>query len=275
MSKYKKTMSAGRWRYEYTYSRTTRSDSPKARGQKQHHSSMAQKELNRKLSFLQLTGIVAANYADSPTAMFVTVDFDPEHYPAEKKKSEIRAYCEQQAENYLARLSYLVKKRGGKVKPLWAIGIGEEGRFHLHFLLDGVTWEDCAACWKRGGCDFHYLYSDEEWLKARDWANADGSVNPEQLAAYLMKNGNERPVGKHPWHAGRCLIRPELSPARTVPDSEPIDPEEQDAIILTKHSDSLMFSEYCSISYLLPVQYRGGPVLARGGVLYSPGKRRK
>ena len=66
-----------------------------------------------------------------------------------------------------------------------------------------------------------------------------------------MGNGNtKRPVGKHPWHATKNLIRPKLSPAKIVPDSEPIDPSE-DAEILDKLTVASVYGSYQCIEYII------------------------
>ena len=59
MAKYFRSIQAGRYRCDYTYSRVSRYDSDKARAEKKRASSAAQKVVNDKLSRIQLTGILA------------------------------------------------------------------------------------------------------------------------------------------------------------------------------------------------------------------------
>ena len=63
------------------YSRPTVKDSQQARSEKKKHSTAARKLLNDKASRLQLTAIIAKNFADSQTAFFVSPSFDDGHYP--------------------------------------------------------------------------------------------------------------------------------------------------------------------------------------------------
>lgn len=252
MAKYLRSIQAGRYRCDYTYSRASRYDSDKARAEKKKASSAAQKVVNDKLSRIQLTCILADTFIDFPNSYFVTLTLDELHYPVTPKKSEIRAVMERNAVNYLERLRYISKKRGSEVFSVWFIGIGEEGRFHIHFVLRGPSWEDIRDCWQLGNVDFHNLYQDKQWAVGREWwSNATGRANPVQIAKYAMQNANERPVGKHPWHASRNCKRPKAQPAQIVSDDTPIEPPD-DAELLDKIDHATVYGAYSVVEYILP-----------------------
>lgn len=255
MAKYLKTIIAGRYRYTYTYSKVNRKDSQKARAEKEKSSSTAQKMVNDRMSRIQLTGILALNFCDVPGAMFVTVTFDEDHYPQERNRKKRRAVIEREAENYCKRMQYMAKKRGATFKRVWFIGFGDEGRYHIHVVVVGITWEDVIACWaERGNVDFHFLYGskDKEWMQTREWySKKTKGANPVQMAKYAMQNANERPLGKHPWHASRNCLRPAFSAAVLVPDDTSIDPP-SDCELLDKRDISTIFSSCCYVEYIVP-----------------------
>lgn len=259
MAKYFRSIQAGRYRCDYVYSRASKHDSGKARAEKKRASSAAQKVVNDNLSRIQLTCILADNFIDNPGSYFVTLTLDEEHYPASYRRSELRACVERNAVNYLERIRYQCKKRGVEVLSLWAIGIGEEGRYHIHFVLLGPTAEDIRDCWQLGNADYHNLYADKEWLsdsKRGWWSKTTKRANPVQIAKYLMQNGNDaRPVGKHPWHASRNCKRPHREPARIVPDSvQPAAPA--DADLLDKVEHCTIYGGYTVIEYLMAPESR-------------------
>lgn len=252
MAKYFRSIQAGRYRCDYTYSRVSRYDSDKARAEKKRASSAAQKLVNDKLSRIQLTGILAETFIDYSDSYFVSLTLDELHYPVTPRKSEIRAVMERHAPNYIERLRYQAKKRGVEVYSVWWLGIGEEGRYHIHCVLRGPSWEDIRDCWQLGNVDFHNLYADHEWAAGRDWwSPATNRANPVQIAKYAMQNANERPVGKHPWHASRNCKRPKAQPARIVPDAASIDPPDG-AELLDKIDHSTVYGAYTVVEYILP-----------------------
>lgn len=256
MAKYLRSIQAGRYRCEYTYSKISRYDTDRVRAEKKRASSQAQKVVNDRLSRIQLTGILAENFTDYQDSYFVTLTFDELHYPVSPRKTDIRAAMERGAANYLDRLRYQAKKRGSKIFSVWAIGIGEGGRYHIHFVLRGPTAEDIRDCWTAGNVDYHSLYADTAWLsdKKRGWlVQSAGCANPAQIAKYIMQNGNDRPVGKHPWHASRNCKRPKPQPAILVPDSTTVNPV-NGAEILDNIEHSTIYGSYSYIEYILPME---------------------
>lgn len=251
MAKYLRSIQAGRWRYDYTYSKVNRRDCDKARAEKAKASSKAQKTVNDKLSRLQLTGILAANFTDRKSAMFVTLTFDEDHYPTAARKSQRRKQVEKEAVNYIDRLGYLARNRKKKFRRVWFIGLGEQGRYHIHVVVDGLTGEDVRDCWGRGNVDYHHLY-DKKWLKERDWYSKKfRGANPVQIAKYAMQNANERPTGKHPWHASRNCQRPTSAPARLIADGVSIDPPDS-CELLDKTETNTIYSQCAAVEYILP-----------------------
>lgn len=199
-----------------------------------------------------MTAIIAANFSDSPTAFFVTPSFDDEHYPNYSKKSEYWSFCCKEANNYIKRLRRIAKRRGGGIKYVFSVGIGEGGRWHFHMLLDGVTSEDIRDAWARGDVDYHHLYTDRKWISSRDWYSLADNVNPVSIAKYMMHNANCRLVGQHPWHVSRNCIRPKPSQAVTVPDNASIEPPEG-AEILDRERTENLYSMFQFVEYIDPL----------------------
>lgn len=251
MARYMKRIRGGRYNIVTSYPVTTRWDGPKARAEKKNHTAKAQQLVNDRNSRIALTAIIAENFADSPTAFFVTPSFDAAHYPAFGKKSEYWAFCCSEAKNYIKRLRRLAKHRGGAIKYVYSVGVGEGGRWHFHMLIDGVTAEDIRDAWGRGGVDYHHLYTDTKWVAMRDWYCKVSNVNPVAIAKYMMRNASCRLVGKHPWHASRSCVRPKAEPATIIPDNASIEPPEGSEVLDRETSETL-YSSFRFIEYIEP-----------------------
>lgn len=251
MSKTYKLYQSGRYCVAVAYSNISRKDSPKARAEKKNHSSAAQQVVNDKNSCRKLAGIVAANFADSKTALFVTPSFDDDHYPQFEKASEYRAYCLKEARNYLERLKYLIKKRGGVIKYAYSVGVGEGGRWHFHALIDGATLEDCATVWNQGDVDAHRLYGETKWITDREWSSKVSNVNPVAIAKYLISNARSRNLGQHPWHASRNCEKAQLVETKTITDGASIEPPDGSEI-LDRENTATVYSNFQFIEYILP-----------------------
>lgn len=270
MAKYIKHIQAGRFCYVTTFPVITKKDSPRARAEKRHASTEAQKLVNDRNSRIALTSILAENFVDSPTALFVTPTFDNDHYPVFLRKSEYWTFCRNQTQLYIKRLRRLVNRRGGQLKYVYSFGIGEGGRWHIHLLIDGATPEDVRDTWGLGDVDYHHLYTDRKWISDREWYTMADNVNPVAIAKYMMHNANFRMVGQHPWHASRNCIRPKATPAAVVPDNVSIEPP-SGSEILDRESVETLYSKYQAIEYILP---ETAPAKKRGGkaraVMKSP-----
>lgn len=234
------------------YSRPTVKDSQQARSEKKKHSTAARKLLNDKASRLQLTAIIAKNFADSQTAFFVSPSFDDGHYPQSGKTSEYWDYCIREAKKYISRLNYLVKKRSESLHYVYCPGIGSDGRWHIHMLIDGCTAEDIIAAWSLGDVNYHRLYADAKWMTDRDWRNRKTkNINPVAIAKYFLSNANCRLLGKHPWHASKNCVRPIVHPAKVIHDSKDIQPPEG-AEILSYDKTETLYSSFECYEYILP-----------------------
>lgn len=208
--------------------------------------------MNDRNSRIALTAIVAANFSDSPTAFFVTPSFDAAHYPTFAKKSEYWAFCCAEAKNYVKRLRRLAKRRGGDIKYVFSVGVGEGGRWHFHMLIDGATAEDIRDAWARGDVDYHHLYTDRKWITARDWYSLADNVNPVAIAKYMMHNASCRLVGQHPWHVSRNCTRPKPAPATVISDNASIEPPEG-AEVLDRETTETLYSAFQFVEYIEPL----------------------
>lgn len=251
MARYLKSLKAGRYNLITSYPMTSRADCPKARAEKKNHTAKAQQLVNDRNSRIALTAIIAENFADSPTALFVTPSFDAAHYPALAKKSEYRAFCCSEAKNYVKRLRRLAKRRGGDIRYVFSIGIGEGGRWHFHMLIDGSTAEDVRDAWGRGDVDYHHLYADTKWVTDRDWYCKAHNVNPVAIAKYMMNNASCRLVGQHPWSVSRNCIRPKAEPVVIISDNASIEPPEG-AEVLEREVSETLYSAFQFIEYIDP-----------------------
>lgn len=249
--RYRKELQAGRYHLVTTFPAITRRDSQKARAEKRHHTAKAQQLVNDRNSRIALTAIIAANFSDSSTAFFVTPSFDEEHYPTFAKKSEYWVFCCTEAKNYIKRLRRIAKRRGGEIKYVFSVGIGEKGRWHIHMLIDGVTAEDIRDTWARGDVDYHHLYTDRKWISSRDWYSQADNVNPVAIAKYMMHNASCRLVGQHPWHVSRNCVRPKPKPATIITDNASVEPPEG-AEVLDRESTQTLYSSFQFVEYIEP-----------------------
>lgn len=251
MARHRKRIRGGRYNIVTTYPVQTRRDSPKARAEKKNHTAKAQQLVNDRNSRIALTALLGENFVDSLTAFFVTLSFDGAHYPVFVKKSEYWAFCCSEAKNYTKRLRRLAKRRGGDIKYVYSVGVGENGRWHLHMLIDGVTAEDIRDAWGRGGVDYHQLYTDTKWIANREWYCKADNVNPVAIAKYMMRNASCRMVGQHPWHASRNCVRPKAEPVEIVPDNASIEPPEG-AEVLYRETSETLYSSFQFVEYIEP-----------------------
>ena len=248
-----KTIAAGRWRFSVACRKRSRSDSPKARAAKAKHSSDAQKILNRKLSAIGATGIIAVNFADNPKSRFITLTFDKDHYPVTDKVQELYAYAERQADLFLQRGRRLCKLRGRELKAFWFLGRGERGRYHIHVITDAFSGDDLRALWQRGNVDYHYLNDRQDDPEKWDFVRDNGNVDPAQIAGYAIRNATEAcPLGKHLWHASKTCQRAAAEQTFEIDDNTPIPvPDESD--IINEEIRRNDYSEFRVVEFILPV----------------------
>ena len=228
--------------------------------------------VNDRNSRIALTAIVAANFSDSPTAFFVTPSFDEAHYPTFAKKSEYWAFCCSEAKNYIKRMRRIAKRRGGDIKYVYSVGVGEGGRWHFHMLIDGVSEDDIRDTWARGDVDYHRLYTDKKWISSREWYSQANNVNPVAIAKYMMGNSNCRLVGQHPWHVSRNCVKPRPAATTIISDSASTEPPEG-AEILDRENTITLYSSFQFVEYIDPQpatvdkkkrKHKTGPPAAHG-----------
>lgn len=247
-----KTLRAGRYVKVIAYDTVRKSDCPPARREKTQHSSKAQQELNSRNSRAKLTAIIAENFMDSPTAVYLTPTFDSEHYPSFERGSQYRAWCIKQMKNYIKRLQYWAKKRGTILKAVYWPDIGEQGRWHIHMIVDGILLKDALALWNLGDCDHHYLYTDTKWVSGRDWYTKEKNVNPVAIAKYAMGNASSRKLGQHCWFHTRSCSVPKAEASALIRDESSIEPP-SGSEVLSKEIIETVYSRFVMYEYLLPV----------------------
>lgn len=257
-----KTIGAGRWRYSVAYRKRERSDTPRARAAKTEHSTAAQKILNLRMSLVQLTGIIAENFADVPSAMFVTLTFDKDHYPA-GKDSELWDFAYRQGKLFLQRAKRLCARREQELRTVYVVAGGNNIRHHLHMVCSGLTGDDLKALWDRGNVAYHKLNVRQDDPMKWDFVRDGGNVDPAQIAGYLMENAACCPLGKHPWHASRNCVRAETVEEYEIPDNVPI-PAPENSDIINQETKSNSYSEFKVLELILPKD-SFVPALARYG----------
>lgn len=251
MKKHRKEITAGRYHIVATYPVLSRWDKPKERAEKKFHTSKAQQQVNDKNSRVALTALIAENFADSETALFVTPSFDDAHYPEYTKDSDCWKFCIKEAALYMKRLRILALKRSQTLKYVYSVGVGKGGRWHFHALIDGVTAEDVRDAWGRGAVDYHSLYSDSKWITDREWNTHTNNVNPAAIAKYMMGNAaTARRVGDHYWHASRSCTRPTVK-TTIITERESIE-SPAGAEVLDRETSELVYSTYQFIEYIEP-----------------------
>lgn len=256
MPKTLRKIEAGRYVRIAITTNVNKRDSEKTRAEKKKATTKAQKLINDKMSQNALAALIAENFLDSRTAMWVTLTFDPEHYPALAKHSEYWSMCCREATNYLTRLRRLARAREMDMLAVFAPGTGEDGRYHIHLLIDHATLEDIRDAWGKGHVDFHYLKGEPHYFTDKGWRNKKTkNINPQAIAAYMMHNARDRQTGKHPWHATKNCIRPKPDRAKTVSASYSIEPPEGSEI-LDRQKVQTLYGEFEFIEYILPAEKR-------------------
>lgn len=247
-----RTWRAGRYVKVIAYDSTRKNDCPQARREKQQHSSRAQRELNARNSRAKLTAIIAENFIDSPSAIYLTPTFDNDHYPTFERGSQYREFCVKVMKNYVKRLQYWAKKRNHVLKAVYWPDIGEQGRWHIHMLIDGIPLADALALWTMGDCDHHYLYSDTKWVSDRDWYTKKRNVNPVAIAKYAMGNASNRKLGQHCWFHTRSCTVPKAAASVMIQNERTIEPPEG-CEVLGKEIIETTYSRFVMWEYLLPM----------------------
>lgn len=248
-----RTWRAGRYVKVIAYDSIRKNDCPQSRREKKNHSSKAQQELNARNSRAKLTAIIAEHFMDSPTALYLTLTFNPEHYPEFERQAQYRAWCIREMKNYVKRMQYWAKKRGMVLKAVYWPDVGDEnGRWHFHMLVEGISPEDARAVWGKGNFDFHHLYADTKWVSDREWSTKKKNVNPVAIAKYAMGNVSHRKLGQHCWFHTRSCTVPKPDASVAIRSEQSIEPPEG-CEILNQERVETMYSSYVMYEYILPM----------------------
>lgn len=166
-------------------------------------STKAQKELNRRKSFLRLQYLANCNFEEgdialAPSAFYV----DP------KENEEADRAARRIASNFVRKLARYWKKHGRELKYLYTIERTEGAllgrRYHLHFLLNahGFDRDEIEALWTRSTCNTQRYQHTEEFF-----SGLAGYLNPTK-----KKEGQEK-AGKRYWASSRNLKQPTITRA--------------------------------------------------------------
>lgn len=243
--KTKKIVVAGMLVKEAVYSRPAGRESAAVRASKRKASSEAQQRINAKYSWQKCELMLAANFR--PRDLIVTLTFDEEHLPKDRKGVVYRLKL------FRKELQKLRGRQGKELRMLWAIEHRSgEGRWHVHIVINatGDDFSDILSCWPYG----------QDFDIRRLELSRDKTY--ESLAKYLCKEARER-SGLRSWSYSRSCRHPEVE-TFPVPDDEDVRiPEE--ATVLADAAVKTDYGEYHYVKYLAvsPQEIRKRSVRAR------------
>lgn len=239
-----KTVRAGRLVYTVCYTQALPSDEKAERREKQRVSSAARQRINFRQAWQKLELLLAANFA--PHDWFVTLTYDDEHLPADRKaagREMAKLWRALRAQRAAAgkELKYVYNIEAMADEP------GASGRLHHHAVINaaGDAEEVLQALWGRG------LVHIEPLL--------DGPTDSyEARARYLVKERQPGEVGRktglRAWIPSRNLQKPEVT-SELVPDTVTVQAP-PGAYILDRRSEQNSYGSYSYIKYLLPARRR-------------------
>lgn len=253
MSKRRRKLNCGRYAAECCFSRGSRYDCPKARAQKQHHTSQVQQALNDKNALIYNAAVIAGTFLDDPSSLFVTLTLDDGHYPFSDRAGESMGKILKLLDNYIARIQRLAKRRKTALAYGWSPGLGDLGRYHIHMLIKGMSREDVVTVWGLGDVKACRLYKDTAFLAEREWmCGGKREINPEAIARYMIDNAKPlRKVGGRLIHFSRSCLRPTVEESTPVPDGFRLEAPEGSTTV-DQRTETTMYSSFSFVSYLLP-----------------------
>ena len=218
-----KTIYAGPLQVQALYARCTVGDTPKQRQAKHKASSEAKRRMNQIYSYQQLELMLAANFPTAGSGLVVTLTFDDDHMPTDRREA-LRRF------KYFRQKLDKARKAAGlpELVAFWSPEVltSAAGRWHFHIVINstGRDAELIRSCWIYG--------SDVEIEKLR----VDAEKNHETLARYMTKELREcqeyaAKPGLHGWSCTRNAKRPERE-TLTVPDDFRLRPPAGCAILL-------------------------------------------
>lgn len=145
-----------------------------------------QKRLNQKNAENKLRRIVQLNFTGKDVFRTFTYRQDSVPHNKEEAKKEV--------DNFIRRLRRLYKKRGLELKYIYVTELGENGRWHHHFIMSGgVRWSDIDAVWGKGTvCSKRFSkkpgeqatlvnYMLKEWNYYRRWNSSRNIEQPQPI----------------------------------------------------------------------------------------------
>ena len=136
----------------------------------------------------------------SPGDLWVTLTYPRKSTPdSETVKKNIK--------EFLKRIRRKYKQAGKECKYIFSVGRGKRGAIHLHMVLTKIDTEILATAW-------------QNIVNHGDWAHVhiehlDRSQNWQQVAAYLIKNGEETFLSDDP------IIKKRFSASRNLREAKP------------------------------------------------------
>ena len=150
---------------ELIYTPPRNYDLPKARGEKQHITSMARQAMNDRRAWLKLLLLIAANFIWG-RHIFATLTFDNDHLPANRKEAQ------RLIAKYLRRLRDTLRRQGRELKYIYVIECKHgAGRYHYHLILNLTKRDEelIRSLWDYGRIiDIETLRLDEEGKPVSD-----------------------------------------------------------------------------------------------------------
>lgn len=216
------------------YSQATAGDGPAARSAKLRTASEARARINRRLSWQQLEGLLAANFGSRD--LWVTLTYDDEHYPPSRRAAVSRM------QSYIRALRGARHLRSQALRYVKNIeDITESGlpaRLHHHLVVNGTgssDYAEIASLWRWG-----------EIVEIQPLL--EGGRSYGDIAHYMAKQ--RPPVGKNGWTPSRNLVRPKRE-SYLVDDALTLSAP-AGARVLESEERHNSWGEYAYLKYLLP-----------------------
>lgn len=165
--------------------------------------SKAQKELNRKRSFLRLQYLANCNFGEGDIML------SPSAFCVEPRKNEDPDKAARRiAQNFVTKLRREWRKKERELKYLYTIERTESAifgsRYHLHMLINahGFDRDWVESLWTRSQCNTQRYQESEEFF-----SGLAGYLNPRN-----KKEGQEK-AGRRYWAGSKNLEEPKITKA--------------------------------------------------------------
>lgn len=136
----------------------------------------------------------------SPGDLWVTLTYPQKSTPdSETVKKNIK--------EFLKRIRRKYKQAGKECKYIFSVGRGKRGAIHLHMVLTKIDTEILATAWQN-------IVNHGDWVHVHI-EHLDRSQNWQQVAAYLIKNGEETFLSDDP------IIKKRFSASRNLREAKP------------------------------------------------------